>query len=582
MRQLWVLRQLWKKSHTMPREVSGMVQRSLAMHGLWRRVDVRLHENQSQALTWGVWRPRILLPMDVCSLSLTDAKMILEHELGHVRRFDSLATWMLQILCTLYWFHPLSWWLMRRSQLCKELACDDLLLLSGIDASRYAACLGAATLRVQSDALVPEWVSSFTRPHPALVRLHAILDERRQRSKLTLIDFWRVSAPLGMLSVFVASLGVKVAAEAQPQMTELLKERSDQPTVSLWTHVLVPMVRSNRVHEAITAIKAMSPSRMGSPSSQPTPGLDEMTSQASATESSISGAKVSSSSAAAISRVEMVTASAGDDASRATWEKDERSEATKRYSHEAPVRGVFASQRVTIPSNRGQAPLMVDSGRGAELSKVASRAKSATDVPAAKPAKSETNEIARVSVVPKKQDNISGVSPVANQPPSIPFSDEKARQSGGQDGLTRQSTPVLTSVDGANDHAPTSHPEVLSVMEPLENVSDEIIIPMTETVMGPRGPHRIAEVELPLVAGKTWKIETSANAMVWTDSPQVIAIEARPDEAESRVGYKAMVTQSIIEAPYEFLRIRSERSEMEQPTHEMRVRNSLRPARSEK
>ena len=103
--------------------------------------SVRLLQSRdasSMPSTWGVLRPRILLPASAAEWSAERRRIVLAHELAHVARHD----WPLQICAELargiYWFHPLVWFAAARLRNESERACDDSVLNSGVVASDYA------------------------------------------------------------------------------------------------------------------------------------------------------------------------------------------------------------------------------------------------------------------------------------------------------------------------------------------------------------------------------------------------------------------------------------------------------------
>ena len=72
-------------------------------------------------------RPIILLPVSALTgLSEAQLRMVIAHELAHIRRFDSFVN-LLQILVeTLLFYHPAIWWLNRRIRTERELCCDEI------------------------------------------------------------------------------------------------------------------------------------------------------------------------------------------------------------------------------------------------------------------------------------------------------------------------------------------------------------------------------------------------------------------------------------------------------------------------
>jgi bla regulator protein blaR1 len=74
----------------------------------------------------GIWHPAILLPAGIDE-RMSEAQMhaVLLHEWHHARRYDNLAAAMQMIVETIFWFHPLVWWLGTRLLEERERACDQ-------------------------------------------------------------------------------------------------------------------------------------------------------------------------------------------------------------------------------------------------------------------------------------------------------------------------------------------------------------------------------------------------------------------------------------------------------------------------
>jgi beta-lactamase regulating signal transducer with metallopeptidase domain len=83
----------------------------------------------------GLWRPTILLPLED-RLDDEELDMALMHELAHVRRGDLLLGWVPVLARTLFFFHPLVHLAMREYALCREAACDALVVSRGRQAPR--------------------------------------------------------------------------------------------------------------------------------------------------------------------------------------------------------------------------------------------------------------------------------------------------------------------------------------------------------------------------------------------------------------------------------------------------------------
>lgn len=83
----------------------------------------------------GLWRPTILLPLED-RLDDEELDMALMHELAHVRRGDLVLGWVPVLARTLFFFHPLVHLAMREYALCREAACDALVVSRGRQAPR--------------------------------------------------------------------------------------------------------------------------------------------------------------------------------------------------------------------------------------------------------------------------------------------------------------------------------------------------------------------------------------------------------------------------------------------------------------
>jgi beta-lactamase regulating signal transducer with metallopeptidase domain len=88
---------------------------------------------------FGVFRPVLLLPEGIFD-HLTPAQLaaVIAHELCHVRRWDNLIAAIHMFVETLFWFHPLIWWIGKRMVEERERACDEEVLRLGSNPRVYA------------------------------------------------------------------------------------------------------------------------------------------------------------------------------------------------------------------------------------------------------------------------------------------------------------------------------------------------------------------------------------------------------------------------------------------------------------
>lgn len=132
-------------------------------------------------VTWGIRRPVLMLPEAWEEWSESSLRSALLHELAHIRRRDWLLQFMANVVCAVYWFHPLAWGLNRRMQMEAEESCDDMVLMAGIPATEYAGSLLEVVRRVQKRRGVALGAVAMATRGQVTTRIQAILLKKRPR-----------------------------------------------------------------------------------------------------------------------------------------------------------------------------------------------------------------------------------------------------------------------------------------------------------------------------------------------------------------------------------------------------------------
>jgi len=128
--------------------------------------------------TFGTLRPVVLLPGDAESWPDERKRLVLLHELTHVKRRDCLTQLLARLGCTVYWFHPAAWYAAWRMRAERELACDqEVLGACDVDACDYAEHLVEIARQFRSSGVVAGAAVALVRPSQLERRLRAILDE---------------------------------------------------------------------------------------------------------------------------------------------------------------------------------------------------------------------------------------------------------------------------------------------------------------------------------------------------------------------------------------------------------------------
>ena len=172
-----------------------------------RPVEVLISDRVPVAMTSGIFRPLILLSADADRWSPERRRLVLLHELAHVKRADWLALLCGELAAALYWFHPLVWWTVRQTRKECEKACDDIVLSGGTKPSVYAAhLLGIVrSIRSYGRPLLPA-MPMAPRPSQFEARMRAILDPEARRDGLSRLQTRLIAVALAATAVVVAAV----------------------------------------------------------------------------------------------------------------------------------------------------------------------------------------------------------------------------------------------------------------------------------------------------------------------------------------------------------------------------------------
>jgi len=169
-------------------------------------------------LTWGIFRPVIMLPSGATLWTPDRCRIVLAHELAHISRHDWLLQICAEVARCLYWFHPLVWLATLRLRQESERASDDAVLRTGIAPSHYASQLLdlARTLknsgRAWSTALAIARPSNLERRFAAMLNPDINRHTPAARTKF-LVPFLALAflLPLAALRVTAQNLSGKVS-----------------------------------------------------------------------------------------------------------------------------------------------------------------------------------------------------------------------------------------------------------------------------------------------------------------------------------------------------------------------------------
>jgi bla regulator protein BlaR1 len=186
-----------------------------------RRLDVEPEfclSNEIQGpVTFGIWRPVILLPPRCLEMDADHHQAIASHELLHVARRDWAFNLAEEIVLAGFWFHPAVWWLVSRIRLSREQVVDrQVVELTGARKPYLYALVEIAAAAGASRAIA---APAFLNECQLAERIRTLLKEdfmSKRRIAVTLVGVTALTLLAGLASVRAFPLKASLAAPDSP------------------------------------------------------------------------------------------------------------------------------------------------------------------------------------------------------------------------------------------------------------------------------------------------------------------------------------------------------------------------------
>jgi TonB family protein len=155
--------------------------------------EIRYVRSIDQPVTFGLWRPVVILPDALRDYPVDVQRAVVCHELCHVKRRD--WAWLLaeEGVRAALWFHPAVWWVISRIQLTREEAVDAAVVGTTGQRRIYAEALMAF-----ADAAPLTPAAAFSRRRHLVTRILLISKEAVMSSK-------RIVASCAVMAIAIAT-----------------------------------------------------------------------------------------------------------------------------------------------------------------------------------------------------------------------------------------------------------------------------------------------------------------------------------------------------------------------------------------
>jgi hypothetical protein len=201
-------------------EDSGLLEMArglIASLKIQRPVALRESDARGLPATVGLIRPCILLPCGWRAWTEDECRVVLAHELAHIRRGD-FANRLAGCFCVIvHFYHPIAHWLMARMRFEQELAADSWAIRLAGGRTKYLTTLARIALRHDAgrargfDRSLLAFDGSFLRRIDVLDRDMALERETEPNSTRTR---WMTLGVLGFVAVLAAALRAPLAPAA--------------------------------------------------------------------------------------------------------------------------------------------------------------------------------------------------------------------------------------------------------------------------------------------------------------------------------------------------------------------------------
>jgi beta-lactamase regulating signal transducer with metallopeptidase domain len=216
--------------------------------GVRRPVELLQSTDRRLLVTYGMFRPRIILPAGAGDWSSDRQAVVLRHELAHIRRHDAGIQLAGEVLRVMQPFNPLVWIACRQQRRESEYACDDAVLSAGVAPADYATHLFDIAKGFSGRQTIWATAPAIAEPSTLERRIVAMLQHQKNRQPVSRMGWAFVAIVAVAVSLPLAAIGVAPAPPSlpdpnSPSVSVLAAPPLSTPSVTAKTPV--PPARKN-------------------------------------------------------------------------------------------------------------------------------------------------------------------------------------------------------------------------------------------------------------------------------------------------------------------------------------------------
>lgn len=220
--------------------------------GLRRPPSAMLTRFVSTPAVTGLFNAQLLLPENFeAELSEDEQRMVLLHELAHVRHRDLWVNWLIALVRAVHWFNPLVWLAFRRMRLQQELLCDRAVIarLGEPAAAEYGAALVRVMERFVTPRAVPGLLPVVTNQNQLKERIVMLMQKQSPGRKLA-------AAGVVIAAICAVIVFAKATDKSGTDPEEQTPGNSSADLNSLATSLRTAEAELNRLEDVVDELRA--------------------------------------------------------------------------------------------------------------------------------------------------------------------------------------------------------------------------------------------------------------------------------------------------------------------------------------
>jgi len=178
---LWFIQKIKRETVAVPDELKDIVDQYQKHLKIRKKIEMLASQMIESPAVVGFFKPVILMPVQMLTGTSYDyLRAIIAHEIAHIYRHDFIVNIIQSVAMSLFYYHPLAWWINNQINEAREQSCDDIAIEICNDALLYSkALLQVSEMQASNLALAQAF---YQNKNTLLKRVQRLLKISNQKS----------------------------------------------------------------------------------------------------------------------------------------------------------------------------------------------------------------------------------------------------------------------------------------------------------------------------------------------------------------------------------------------------------------